>query len=113
MTYLDKAALFKRTATKQADVEVPDVGTVRVRALTRAEALGMTGLKGGPAVLERKLLAAGMVDPAITEDEAEQWQQSASADAIRAVSDAIATLSGMFEGAQKSGVPADGNGPVD
>lgn len=108
MTYLDKDALFSRSATREDDVELPGGGTVRVRALTRAEALRIAAEKkgGGTAVLERKLLAAGLVEPQITEAEAEAWQQSASADAVRAVSDRIAELSGMVEGAAKSGVPA-------
>ncbi len=96
----------------EADVEIPDVGTVRVRALTRAEVMSVRKatdredtIDGVRAlILERKMLAAAMVDPPMTEDEIRGWQQAAPAGEIQPVVEKVQTLSKMLEGAPKSGV---------
>jgi hypothetical protein len=112
-----KEALFKARLPED-DVEVPGVGTVRVRGLSRAEVMLMRkatdteAMDGSRAlILERKMLALGMVDPQLTEAEAGQWQHASAAGELDLVSDRIAELSGMAEGAPKSGLPGDGDGP--
>lgn len=102
MSPVDKAALLAARADSTRAVEVPGVGEVLVRGLTRAEVLAIQDL--GPvdrAELEAKLLALALVDPALTEAEAKQWQAVAPAAELEPISDAILGLSGMRENALK------------
>lgn len=92
---MDKEALF-RSRLPEDDVEVPGVGTVRVRALSRAESLRMADASGAEEV-ERKMLALALLDPALTEDEVSQWQQAAVADELDLVVKKIAELSGVLD----------------
>lgn len=84
--------LTKRAKTRE--VEIPDVGTVVVRSLTRAEAMEI-GQGGEAAELERKMLAMALVDPEMTEDEVAEWQAAGSVGDIGEVVEAIIELSGM------------------
>lgn len=86
----------------EGDVEIEGVGTVRVRALTRAELLQAGRLESkGPAAMERYTLACGMVDPAMTQDDVAAWQQASPANEMNAVSERINELSGISAGAAK------------
>lgn len=87
----------------EADVEVPGVGIVRVRGLSRAEAMEIQGTEGTSAI-ERKMLAFGMVNPTLTEGEVGQWQKASPASEIESVSNKIMELSGMLEGSAKEAV---------
>jgi hypothetical protein len=95
---MDKELLF-RPRLPEAEVEVPGVGTVRVRALNRAEVMAIQGRSG--AARERAFLAAGLVDPILTEAEVGRWQQASPAGELELVTNAIGELSGMIEGAEK------------
>lgn len=87
----------------EADVEIPGVGSVRIRSVTRAEVLRAQRVSGGdPEHAERVLLAAALVDPVLSEAEVERWQASASPAEVGAVSDAIGRLSGLTDGAAKA-----------
>lgn len=99
---MDKELLFKPRLTEE-DVEIPGVGTVRVRALSRAEAMIVSDVKGTEA-RERKILAFGMVDPQMTEAEVGRWQKAATAGEVNAVALRIATISGLLDGAAKEAV---------
>lgn len=99
---MDKELLFK-PRLPVADVEVPGIGTVRVRGLNRAEAMAVQGAKGTEAT-ERKILALGMVDPELTESEVGQWMKAAPAGELQPVSEKIAELSGMLDGSAKEAV---------
>jgi hypothetical protein len=109
---ITKEALLARRIDGTEDVEVPGVGTVTIRGLSRAEvmmvrkATDSAGTLDGPRalVIERKMLAAALVDPALTEAEVGQWQASSAAGEMDVVVDAVQRLSGMTEGADKSGV---------
>jgi hypothetical protein len=94
-----KARLLK-PRLPEADVDVPGVGTVRVRGLNRAEAMIVQGASG-PEATERRILALGMVDPPMTEAEVGQWQKASPGGEIEPVSTKIAELSGMLDGAAK------------
>jgi hypothetical protein len=86
------------------DVEIPGVGTVRVRALSRAEALKVQRL--GKAEKDAHTIALGMVDPPMSVTDVQRWAESSPAGEMEAVGRRIAELSGVLtEGAQKSGVP--------
>jgi len=105
---VDKALLFQPRLPEE-DVEIPGVGTIRVRGMTRLESLLITKLNDQSVVrVEKFMLAAAMVDPVLTEHEVEQWQKASPAGEIRPVIDVINRLSGITRGADKSGVPGDG-----
>jgi hypothetical protein len=114
---MDKDQLLK-PRLPEADVEIPGVGTVRVRGLSRDEVLVVRkatddAYLDGPRALtlERKLLAAAMLDPQLTEAEVGQWQKSAPAGELRPVVEKIQELSGMGEEAPKSGLPRPDHRP--
>jgi hypothetical protein len=92
------------------DVEVKDMGAVRVRGLSRGEVFMMRkhqadgGLKTEDA-WERRMLSLALVEPAMTEDEVGAWQRVSPAGEMEPVSQKIQELSGLSEGADKSGVP--------
>lgn len=102
---MDKALLFKPRLPEE-DVEIEGVGTVRVRGLSRIEAIHVQAAKG--AEQERRILALGMVDPAITEDEAREWQKASAAGEIERVAGRITVLSGLAEDSAKSAYKSDG-----
>jgi len=89
---VDKSTLLARRLPT-GEVEIPEVGTITVRGLSLAEMLLLRGEER--LVMDRKTLAWAMVDPALTEDEAAQWQQSATAYEIEAVTAKISELSGI------------------
>lgn len=114
---MDKELLFK-TRLPEAEVDVPGIGTMRVRGLSRAEVMVMRKatdaeqLDGPRAlVIERKMLAAALLDPQLTESEVGRWQAAAVAGELDPVSRRVQELSGLADDAPKSGVPADGAGP--
>jgi hypothetical protein len=91
---MDKAKLFEPRLPTQ-EVNVPGVGVVTVRGITRFEQMVFSkAANGNVAVFDRKQLAAAMVDPEITEDEAERWMQAATAGEISQVVTIIGELSG-------------------
>lgn len=111
---MDKDLLLK-ARLPEAEVEVPGVGTVRVRALNLNEADRVSQVKNTDARV-RRILALGMVDPVLTEAEAGRWQRNAPAGEVDKVSTKIAELSGIlpesakdavktFRGEPGSGVP--------
>jgi hypothetical protein len=100
---LDKAALLARRFGVH-DVEIEGVGVVQVRPLSRAEALAIQGVEMAPAEMERRLLAAAMVAPKLTEDEVGVWQENSPAGELDPVGEAILRLSGMSKDAAKSDV---------
>ena len=104
---MDKELLFK-PRVPEADVDIPGVGTVRVRGLTRAEVMMVTKATDtenvdGPRamVLERKMLAMAMVDPPMTEAEVGRWQNASVVNELDPVSYKVQELSGMLSGAAK------------
>lgn len=96
---VDKEALFK-PRLPEADVEVEGLGTVRVRGLSRAEAMKVQNLSG-TAAIERAMLSMAMVAPKLSEGEVRQWQEASIAGEIEPVTNKVAELSGMTETAAK------------
>jgi len=99
---MDKELLFK-PRLPEADVDVPGVGTVRVRGLSRAEAMHVQDAKGTEA-RERRLVALGMVDPELTEAEVGRWQKASAAAEMEPVTDRITELSGLADESAKEAV---------
>lgn len=97
---MDKSKLINQTLP-EADVEIPGVGTVRVRGLTRYEMQMIWKLEAGDEVKERKNLALAMVDPPMSEAEVEAWQKSSPAGQINRVAMEVNRLSGIGRDAEK------------
>lgn len=86
---------------------LPDGSTVAIRALTRDEVLQMQEL-ADLGERDNFIIAAGMTDPKLTAGDVAMWAAEADAGDLVAVSEAIAELSGLRQGAGKSGVAASG-----
>jgi hypothetical protein len=93
----DKELLFKPDLPED-DVELPSgAGVVRVRALSRDEALAIRSGEAQPTlVIERLMIATGCVDPVLTVEEVERWQKARRNDELEAVSNRIAQLSKLM-----------------
>lgn len=109
MATLDKEALLKRRRTdKTEDVDLGE-GTVTVRGLSRGEvtrarvAAAKAGKDNQVATMDNHMIAAGLVDPEMTVAEVAEWLEDAPAGDAVSVLGVIQELSGLAEGAQKSG----------
>ncbi len=100
---LDKAALTGGTinALPQEDVEIPGKGSVRVRALTRAEMLSL-GDNLSVLEIERKMISMAMIDPVLTEAEVKAWQDSSPVNEMTTVVRKINALGGVGQGVDKT-----------
>jgi hypothetical protein len=87
-------APLPRDVVRVADEDVP------VRGLSRAEAIEVMNRSGDLDKVENWLVACGCD---VTEAEAHEWRNSVSADVAGPVVDRIVELSGLSEGARKSG----------
>lgn len=98
---MDKSALLTERLPR-AEVEIEGVGTVTVRGLSRYELL-LAGKSSNGDVLtsERKMIAMGMVEPPMSEDEVEAWQKCSPAGEIMPVVQKINDLSGVTKHAHK------------
>jgi hypothetical protein len=100
---VSKADLLKKAFAIE-DVELPGLGTVKVRPLTRAEALALRGEEMSVAEMEQILISTAMVEPKLTKEEVREWQETAAAGDLDPVTDKIAQLSGMIKDQPKSGL---------
>lgn len=96
---MDRELLFKPRLPEE-DVDLAGVGIVRVRGLSRLEALRVQAVDDAIA-RERLILVLGMVDPSVNDDEAKRWQRASVAGEIELVTGRIAVLSGMGPDATK------------
>jgi hypothetical protein len=96
----DKELLFK-SRLGEADVEIPGVGTVRVRGLSRAEVMSIQNTAEGTEAIERKMLALALIDPKLTEEEVGKWQHASVAGELEPVTHKVTELSGMGKDAAK------------
>jgi len=110
-----KARLLK-PRLKEEPVEIEGIGTVRVRALNRKEAVHVQEA-GGPEERDRRMLAMGLVDPLFMLPYPTlhslgatacakcapigEWQESSPAGELEPVSDKILELSGLADTAPK------------
>jgi Fe2+ transport system protein FeoA len=87
---------------READVEVqmydadgnPFSGMVRVRGLSRLEAIHVQSREGADNI-ERHLLELGMVEPRMTQAQVGAWQKASPGGEMEVVTDKISELSGM------------------
>lgn len=103
---MDKDALLAPRLPED-DVDIPGVGTVRVRGLSRDEVLAAQNESDNLPAFERRLISCGMVDPQLSVAEAGRWQLGSPAGEIEPVIDRIRALSGLGGDASKSGVAPD------
>jgi len=111
-----KARLLARRAETESGypedyVDVPGMGKVRVRGLSRSEQLfavkqGDVDMQGNVNMtrveaIERRMLACALTDPVMTEAEVGQWQKFGGGGEIEPVMAKIQELSGMLPGAPK------------
>ena len=113
---INKEALVKKRVAER-EVEIPDVGSVRVRALTRAEVLELGIAPGAVATMdvaeaEQKMLSKAMVDPEMTVDDIREWQASSPAMEINTVFEAVLELSGLKKGQAKELIKQFPDGPI-
>lgn len=91
--------------TGRGTATLPDGSTVGIRAMTRDEVIEMQAIE----ILADKdnfMIATGMTDPKMSLEDVAAWAASGDAGDLIAVSDAIAELSGIKQGAGKSNVAA-------
>lgn len=104
---MDKDLLLKRKASgRTREVPIEDIGNVTVRALSRGE-VSRVKRDFPEDQVENALISLALVDPALTPEEVGEWLDEAPAGDSVAVMGAVAELSGMSEGADKSGLPGD------
>lgn len=96
---IDKERLLK-PHLPEADVEIPGVGTVRVRGLSRAEWLDIRDLTGVEA--DAKAIAMTLVDPELTEAEAMEWLNNSLIIEAGLVVSKMLELSGLGSGIAKA-----------
>ncbi len=106
MANLTRAQILARK-TGKGTATLPDGSTVDVRALTRDEVLTSQELDT-LAERDNYIVSTGMTDPKLSVEEVAAWAAGGAAGDLVAVSDAIAELSGLKQGAGKSGVSAAG-----
>lgn len=83
------------------DVELARGGFVKVRALTRSEALKIKGQEMPEEEMEQLLLSLALAEPKLTPEEVKAWQDSSPAGEIEEVIAEIMRLSGMQKSAPK------------
>lgn len=107
---MDKDLLLARRVP-EGDVELEGLGTVKVRGMSRYELLHSSRVRDekGDLAAERYILSVCMVDPALAEHEVAEWQKASLAPEINAVAMKVNELSGVAQGADKSGVQETGD----
>jgi hypothetical protein len=111
---IDKAALLDSARVlAHATVEVPGVGEVEVRGLSRAEVVQMQSYDSIDE-MEIASIAAGLADPVLSAEEVTQWRSTKDSAEIMPVSDKILELSGLLPDqqaeAERSFCPEPGDG---
>jgi hypothetical protein len=99
---VDKAALLGGRAFGVTPVAIPGMGIIKIRPLSRAEALAVYQRDMSAAEMEQTLISAACVEPTFTPREVGQWQASSAAGEMVIVVNAILELSGMEIGSGKA-----------
>lgn len=98
------------TGLPEDTVDVPGMGTVLVRGLSRGEVFMMQKARADGGIKteeawERRMLSLAMLDPTMSEDEVGTWQHVSPAGEMEPVGEKIRELSALNEGADKSDLP--------
>lgn len=89
------------------EIEIPGVGTVLVRALSRHEMLtaSKAAESGGALAMEREMISYALLEPTMTVDQVAEWQKASPASEMMPIVHKINALSGIGKGAEKSDLP--------
>lgn len=101
---IDKETFLKAVLPEET-LSLPGVGDVRVRGLTRQEAVNLSHAKGNVPALECLIIKLGLVEPVLTSDEIKTWYESSPSGLTDLIVNAVTRLSSLDEGAAKSGLP--------
>jgi hypothetical protein len=94
----------------EEDFDVPGIGTIRIRALSLAQAGILSGCHGDEQKLSHYLLHFGVVNPKLSRAQAKTLLESRRAGDLDGLGEAILQLSGMGKGAtDKATFPGDGS----
>ena len=100
---VDKAALLSGAAFGVVDFPVPGFGIIKIRPLSRAEAMAVYNRDLDAAEMEQAVVSAACVDPPFTVREVEQWQDHSTAGGpLLKLVNKILEISGMEIGAGKA-----------
>ena len=102
---MDKSKLFENRLPT-AEYELEGFGTLKFRSLTRDEAIKI-GEVDDIGDRERKMLAWAMVDPKLSYQDAQKWQNASPPNEIESVTEAIARVSGLLEESAKEATKSD------
>jgi hypothetical protein len=91
---LDRETLLKARLPER-EITLEGVGELRVRALSRAEAMRLKEFSDKAVEGETLVLKLGVVDPVLSDDDVRAWRDVAPADEIETVLGAILDLSGL------------------
>lgn len=83
---------------------IAGLGCVRIRPLSRLEALEIYGVEMPKMDLERRVLALAMVDPVMTQDDVRKWQRACPAGELQPLIKRVLSISGMEDGSPKEAV---------
>lgn len=99
---VDKAALLAGTAFGLRSVPLPGLGVIKIRPISRAQAMAVYEQEMPAAEMEQLLVSQACVEPTFTMAEVAAWQEvdGAGGNILKLVS-AILELSGMDVGAGK------------
>jgi hypothetical protein len=100
MAMLSKESLLARTLPQQ-DVDLAD-GTVRVRALSRTEAVHVATFGNDVNAAEVFIITCALIEPQLTEDEVRGWRDVAPTGEIDAVANTVLELSGLTPAAAEA-----------
>lgn len=95
----DKELLFKPRLPEE-EVEIPGIGTMRVRALNRQEVKKLQAMESDD-LRDLHMVALGLVEPTLSVSEVRRWAEASPAGEMEPVSDKIATLSGIKDESPK------------
>lgn len=87
----------------EEDIDIPGIGTVRVRALSRAEVRDELNMvdRSEPGAWEALWLSMSLVEPTLTPEEAAQWRAGATALELEFVANKLGELSALTKQAAK------------
>jgi hypothetical protein len=99
---VDKAALLAGTAFGFRTVPIPGFGVIKIKPISRAQAMAVYDQEMPAAEMEQMLVSQACVEPRFTRAEVEAWQEVDGAGGnIYKLVNAILELSGMDVGAGK------------
>lgn len=103
---MERATVASLTAPRLQgeEFEIPGVGTVLIRALSRHEMLTASKAAegGGALAMEREMISYALLEPTMTIDQVAEWQRASPAAEMMPLVHKINALSGIGKGAEKS-----------